>query len=375
MKKGTRFVGMDVHKATIAVAVAEPDGRVEALGTIPNEPEAVRKLVRKLRRQGELAVCYEAGPTGYALYWQLVKLGVGCVVVAPSLVPVKAGDRVKTDRRDAEKLARLYRAGELTAVWVPTPEREALRDLVRGREAAKKDERRARNRVQKFLLRRGITKPGKMRETSEEYRKWLSAVVFEHRAQAVVRDDLLAEVDHAVRRVRSLDAALDEAISEAPEEMKSVVKALQAMRGISKLTATTIVAEVGELSRFSHPREVMSYAGIVPSEASSGDKTRRGSITRSGNAHLRRIIIEAAWHYRHRPRVIGALRKRQEDADERSIEIAWSAQERLHRRYRQLSARGKCKQKVVTAVGRELLGFIWDLANGVENRMAEKKAA
>jgi len=378
MKKGTRFVGLDVHKATITVAVAEPDGAVQSLGTLPNESEAIRKLVRKLRQGGrELAVCYEAGPTGYALYWELESLKVPCVVIAPSLVPVRAGDRVKTDRRDAEKLAHLYRAGELTPVGVPTPEREALRDLVRAREAAKKDERRARNRVQKFLLRRGITKPGQSREGSEAYRKWLAGVEFEHRAQAAVRDDLLAEVDHAARRVRSLDAALDEAVAAAPKEMRSVVDALQAMRGISKLTATTIVAEVGELSRFSHPRELMGYAGIVASEASSGARTRRGGITKTGNAHLRRIIIEAAWHYRHRPKVVGAIRKRQVGIDTSSIDIAWAAQERLHRRYRQLLARGKCRQKVVTAVGRELLGFVWDLATRVERTQSrlQPKAA
>jgi transposase len=366
-------VGLDVHKETITVAVADEAGDVESLGTIVNEAEAVRKLVKKLRGgRRQLAVCYEAGPTGYALYWQLVKLGVSCVVVAPSLVPLKPGDRIKTDRRDALKLARLYRAGELTPVWVPTPEREALRDLVRTREAAKKDERRARNRLQKFLLRRGIRKPGKMREGSERYRKWILGVTFEHAAQVAVRDDLLGEVDHAVRRVERLEKSLDEAIAAAPSDMRAVIDALQAMRGISKLTASSIVAEVGPLSRFEHPRELMGYSGMVPSEHSSGERVRRGAITKTGNAHLRRVIGEAAWHYRHRPRVIGQLRQRQKGLASEVIDIAAAAQQRLHHRYRSLVAK-KCKQKVVTAVGRELLGFVW--AIGVHVEKVAKAAA
>jgi transposase len=375
MQKDIRFVGLDVHKETIAIGVAEPSGgEVRSLGTIPNEIEAIGKLVKKLRAGGAFTCCYEAGPTGYVLYWQMVKLGVSCVVIAPSLVPTKAGDRVKTDRRDAERLARCYRAGDLTPVWVPTPEHEALRDLVRAREAAKKDERRARHRLQKFLLRRGIRTPQGMREWAETHRRWVLSLTFELAAQQATLLDYAAEVDHVKRRIERLEKAIDEAIAAAPPTMRAVIGALQAMRGISKLTATTIVSEVGELSRFDHPRELMSYSGSVPSEHSSGGKTSRSSITKTGNAHLRRVIGEAAWHYRHRPRVIGALRKRQQGVSSHAIDIAWKAQERLHRRYRQLSVR-KCKQKVVTAIGREMLGFIWDIGVEVERSVQTKAAS
>jgi len=376
MGKDIRFVGLDVHKETIAVAVAESDGRVESLGTIENSPEAVRRLVKRLReKKAELRFCYEAGPTGYVLYWQLTTLGMKCAVIAPSLIPVKSGDRVKTDRRDAVKLARLYRAGELTAVWVPTPEHEALRDLVRTREAAKKDERRARNRLQKFLLRRGRRPPGKMREGSEAHRKWIASLTFDHAAQSATVADLLAQVDHAARRIEGLEKHLDAAVEAAPPTMRAVIEALQAMRGVSKLVATTVVSEVGSFSRFQHPRELMGYSGAVPSEHSSGDSKRRGAITKTGNAHLRRVVGEAAWHYRHRPRVIGQLRKRQQGLSTETVDIAWKAQERLHQRYIRLAIRGKNKNKAITAVGREMLGFMWDIAVRVERAHQDAKAA
>jgi len=366
MTKTKRFVGLDVHKDSIAVAIGEVGGEVRSLGTIPNDADAVRRLVRKLGSAERLHVCYEAGPCGYVLYWQLAKLGVRCDVVAPTLIPVKAGDRVKTDRRDAEKLARLLRAGDLTPVWVPDAEHEALRDLVRAREAAKVDQRRARQRLLKFLLRRGCTQPVKMRSWTDKHRDWVMKLKFEQRALEETLTDYATEAEHQRERVARLERSIDEAVERVPASMRAVIDALQSLRGVSKLTATTLVAEVGELSRFERPAQLMGYSGAVPSEHSSGSKTKRGGITKTGNSHLRRILIEAAWSYRHRPRIYGALRARQETLAEPVKEIAWKAQNRLHRRYRRLAERGMPHQKVVTAVGRELLGFIWAIGVHVE---------
>ena len=361
-----RFIGLDVHADTIAVAVAEPDGDVRSMGVIPNQAESIRKLVNKLAPVEALRVCYEAGPTGYVVYWQLTALGVTCEVVAPTLVPTKAGDRVKTDRRDAEKLARCYRAGDLTAVWVPDAAHEALRDLVRCREAAKKDQLRARHRLSKFLLRRGRRPPATMHAWTQTHLAWVKTVHFEHAAQETTLLDYLHEVEHVAERIERLERAIDEAVKTAPTRMRVVIEALQAMRGIALVSAVTIVAEVGELSRFAKPRQLMGYSGAVSSEDSSGPRIRRGAITKTGNAHLRRVVIEAAWAYRYRPAVGAALRKRQAPVSAEVTAIAWKAQHRLHARYRHLLAKGKCKQEVVTAVGRELLGFIWAIGVKVE---------
>jgi transposase len=366
-----KFVGLDVHAETIAVAVAERDGEVRSLGVIPNREESVRKLVKKLGAVEQLRFCYEAGPTGYALYWQLSKLGAPCEVVAPTLVPVKAGDRVKTDRRDALKLARNYRAGELTAVWVPDADHEALRDLVRAREAAKKDQLRARHRLSKFLLRHGRRAPHGIQSWTMKYLEWIKRDVhFPARAQEVTLLDYLHEVEHAAVRIARLDAAIAEAAKLASPKMRAVIEGLQALRGIAQISAVTVVAELGEVTRFSKARQLMAYAGIVASEDSSGERTRRGSITKTGNAHLRRVVVEAAWAYRHRPSVGAALRKRQETVSEEVKQIAWKAQHRLHARYGKLMAKGKNKGVVVTAVARELLGFLWAIGVHVE---AEQK--
>jgi len=364
-----RFIGLDVHAETIAVAVAEPKGEVRSLGIIPNRPESIRRVMKKLESGGPLRVCYEAGPTGYVLYWQLTALGIPCEVVAPTLVPVKPGDRVKTDRRDALKLARSYRAGDLTPVWVPDAAQEALRDLVRAREAAKKDQLRARHRLSKFLLRQGRRPPTALKSWTQGHLTWVkSAVHFEHPAQEATLLDYVHEVDHVAARIERLERALDEAVKTAPAHLSAVIAALQALRGIALVSAVTIVAEVGELSRFSRPRQLMGYSGAVAREDSSGPRTRRGAITKTGNAHLRRIIIEAAWTYRHRPAVGATLRKRHATLDAAVIAIAWKAQHRLHARYRSLIARGKSPQNAVTAVGRELLGFIWAIGTTVERK-------
>src|SRR3989442_5983246 len=245
-----RFVGLDVHAETIAVAIAETDGEVRSVGTIPNRPEAVRTLVKKLAPVEELRACYEAGPCGYVLYWQLTALGVACDVIAPTLVPVKAGDRVKTDRRDAERLARSLRSGDLTAVWVPDAAHEALRDLVRAREAAKKDQLRARHRLQKFLLRHGRRSPAGTKAWTEGYRRWIAALQFEQPAQEATRVDYLTEVDHARERIARLERAIDEAVETAPAPLRAGLQAVQALRGIAKVAAGTIVAEGGKLSPF-----------------------------------------------------------------------------------------------------------------------------
>ncbi len=373
MKK-VRFLGLDVHADTIAVAVAEPDGEVRSLGIIPNRAESVRKLVKKLAPAEQLQACYEAGPTGYVLYWQLTALGVKCEVVAPSLVPVKAGERVKTDRRDATKLARSYRAGDLTAVWVPNQEHEALRDLVRAREAAKQDQLRARHRLSKFLLRQDRRVPSGFKVWTQRYQDWVKEHVhFEQAAQEYTLLDYLHEVEHMDDRIRRLDLAIAEEVKLAPPGMQEVIQALQALRGIAQISAVTVVAELGKISRFDKARQLMGYSGAVSSEHSSGKRMQRGQITKTGNAHLRRIAMEAAWAYRHRPAIGPRLRKRQEGLSEEVKEIAWKAQHRLHKRYCNLSAAGKEKQKVVTAIGRELLGFIW--AIGVQAERNSKRVA
>jgi len=314
MRKATRFVGLDVHADTIAVAVAHPgrEGVVESLGIVPNRAEAVRRLVKKLSAGSKWRACYEAGPTGYALYWQLTELGVHCDVVAPSLVPVRAGDRVKTDRRDAARLARMYRSGDLTTVWVPDQAHEALRDLVRAREAAKKDQLRARHRLGKFLLRHGRRPALPMTAWSGKHMDWVRTVSFDQPALEATLVDYITEVDHARARIERLEHAIDDSVAGMPAKMKAVVEALQALRGIAQVSAVTIVAEVGSLSRFPRPKQLMGYSGAVPSEHSSGARTQRGSITKMGLIHSRRHLTKGGYD---------AQRDGREEAAERAADL------------------------------------------------------
>jgi transposase len=369
------FVGLDVHAETIAVAVAEQGGEVRSLGTIPNRFESVRKMVHKLGSLKDLRICYEAGPTGYVLYWQLTQLGVACEVIAPSLVPTKAGDRVKTDRRDALKLARCYRAGELTAVWVPNAAQEALRDLVRAREAAKRDQLRARQRLGKFLLRHGLQRPQGVTAWTKRHREWIkSHVRFEEAALEATLADYLEEVDHVAARIVKLEKAIDEAIQQAPAAIRAVIEALQALRGVAQTAAASIVSELGSISRFPTAPQLMGYSGLVSSEHTTGNRVQRGGLTKTGNGHLRRVVVEAAWAYQHRPNIIGQLLRRQKDLPitDEVKDIAWKAQQRLHKRYKAMTARGKNKNQIVAALGRELLGFIWSI--GVRTEQKQKLA-
>jgi len=361
--KNVRFVGLDVHAETIAVAVAEPNGEVRSLGIIPNRAESIGRLMRKLGKPEQLRVCYEAGPTGYVLYWQLSELGVKCEVVAPTLVPVKAGDRVKTDRRDAEKLARLFRAGELTSIRVPTEVEEALRDLIRCREDGREDVLRQRHRLLKFLLRHGRV----FRETKHwtlDHWRWLRGQRFEQPLAQTVFTEYLSALEKSLERVKTLDQDIASEATRAP--YKELVGRLRCLRGIDTLSAMALIAEICDFDRFEHPRELMAYLGLVPSERSSGGKQRRGGITKTGNAHLRRVIVEAAWAYQFRAWLGGYLLRRQTGLSQEVRDIAWKAQNRLHLRYRKFLARGKNKPQIVTAVGRELLGFIWAIGVKVE---------
>jgi len=361
MKKYSKFAGLDVHKADISVGTANADrGEAGYYGTIENASHAYLKLAKKLSKGGEeVLFCYEAGPCGYEIYRQLTKAGYDCVVIAPSLIPKKAGDRVKTDRRDAVSLARLLRAGELTPIWVPDREQEAMRDLTRAREDMKAMERNSRQRLGGFLLRHGNVYPGRSKWTKAHFR-WLEGLRFETAAQQIVFQEYIDMVKHTQERV----ASMEEEIRKALEgwTLKPVVEGLMALRGVDLVAAMTIVAELGDLSRFESPRQLMSHLGVVPSEQSSGERQKRGGITKTGNGHARRVLIEAAWCYQSPARMTAHMRRKAEKTSKAVQEIAWKAQKRLCSRYWYLIGKGKLPVKSCTAVARELVGFIWAIA-------------
>ena len=366
----TVCVGLDTHKAKIAVAVAEPgrEGEVRFHGEIANQPEAVRRLIERLAdKHGRLKVCYEAGPCGYGLQRQVTALGHDCTVVAPSLVPRRPGDRVKTNRRDAVALARLHRAGELTAVWIPDPVHEAMRDLVRARTAAMEAVRRARQQLQGFLLRHERVFTGR-KTWSPAHRRWLAGLRFAHPAQQIVLQEQIDTIEEAERRRDRLGQQIRELVPDW--SMAPVVTALQAMRGVAFLSAVVLVAEVGDFRRFTTPRQLMAWLGLVPSEHSSGAKVERGGITKAGNGRARRVLVEGAWSYRFPARVTSPIQARLDDVPEAVRAIAWKAQVRLCARFRRLVAAGKNVNVVTTAVAREMAAFAWAIACQVQPKEA-----
>ena len=371
------YIGLDVHKETIAVAVAECGrGQAQYLGEIANKAKAVGKLLGRLGAKygGErLLFVYEAGPCGYGLYRQVLASGHACEVVAPSLIPRKAGQRVKTDRRDALSLARLSRSGELTAVWVPGQEQEAIRDLTRAREDMKGIETKARQRLGAFLLRHGRVYDGGKSHWTQAHFRWLETVRFDSPIQQIVLQEYIEAVKAAQRRVGGLEEQLRQAL--AGWSLGGVVEALMALRGVSLITAMTVLAELGDISRFDSPRQLMAYLGLVPSEHSSGASRRQGAITKSGNAHVRRVLVEAAWNYRFPARKTRVIERRAKKTSPAVQAIAWQAQKRLCGRYRHLFEAGKLKPQVTTAVARELAGFLWAIACEMQGKAHASRAS
>ena len=350
----TVAVGLDVHKSSVRLAAVRA-GEVLAERTLPHDHEAVIAAVALWPRA---EVCQEAGPTGFGLHRALVAAGVDSVVVAPGLVPARPGDRVKTDKRDARRLAGLHAAGLLTAVFIPSVEHEALRDLVRAREDARLDRMRARHRLGKFLLRHDRRMPTTCWGATR--RAWLGRQAFERPGEQQAFDDYLLAVDQIDRRIEALEQAIDALATAGPHAQ--VIARLRCMRGIDTLTAVGLVAETGDFARFKTAEQFMSFCGLVPSERSSGESRRQGSITKAGSAHARRLLIEAAWNGRRRPTVGYELSRRQAGQDPLAIERAWRCQQRLHRRWQRMGGRGKPHPKIVVACARELAGFVWAIA-------------
>jgi len=360
MNKIVHYIGLDVHKDSIAVAIAPGNStEVRRYGIIGGTLDAVDKLFKRLSQPNlELRVVYEAGPCGFVLCRHLRSKGIPCELVCPSLIPKKASDRVKTDRRDADQLARLYRAGELSPIQVPDQEDEAIRDLIRARTAAVRDQRQARNRLKGFLLRLGFRYTGRT-SWNDAHKRYLSGLLMPRPAQQIAFQEYIHAVDEAADRLGRLTQAVEAALP--GWKWEPVVRALLSLRGLQVLSAMTVVAEVGDLTRFENPRSLMHFLGLTPSEHTSSDKRVLGGITKCGNAHCRHALTEAAWHYRSKPLVSEAMQKRQEHQSKEVRLIAWKAQQRLHKRFRQLAVRKK-SVVAVTAIARELVGFVWAIA-------------
>jgi len=355
--QSTTVVAFDQHAKSVVAAVLEGTAATPSLHALSEDLPAIGRFVARLQRRGSVRCCYEAGPCGFGLQRFLSARGIPCEVIAPSLIPRRAGDRIKTDRRDARQLAVLYRAGALTAIHVPTEDEEAVRDLLRCREDAQADLVRARHRLSKFLLRRDRRFTGTARAWGTRHREWLRGLRWDHEALTSTFTAYVRAVEDAEARVEALEQELRVYVAAAP--FARPVRHLRCFKGISDLTALTIAAELGDVRRFAAAPRLMAFVGLVPTERSSGSHRGRGSITKTGNAHVRRVLVEAAWHYRHHPHVGRGLAARQRGAPPTIVRQAWAAQHRLHRTYRQLTARGRPHQIAVTAVARELTGFVW----------------
>lgn len=353
------YVGLDVHKRTVQVAVLGAGSQCPEEWTLLNESAAVQGLVRRLKREPSVRCCYEAGPCGYGLRRELIRAGIECVVIAPSLIPQRPGARIKTDRRDAAQLARLLRGGLLTEVRPPTEDEESVRDLSRCREDVVEDLRRARHRLGKFLLRHNCRYTLTRHAWGSRHRDWLRGLKFDHIAEQAVFDSYLLGLEQLEERARTLESKLDELAAQEPYRRR--VSWLRCLCGVDTVTAMALVSELHGFERFHQPRALMAYLGLVPSEHSSGDGRSRGAITKAGNRHIRRLLVEAAWHYRTRAIAGFRLKKRREGQPVRVVALAQKAHQRLSRRYWQLMQRGKPANKVVTAIARELTGFIWAL--------------
>ncbi|MEN8197875.1 MAG: IS110 family transposase [Pseudomonadota bacterium] len=363
MSSKLRYIGLDVHKETIVIAVAE-EGRGEArvFKTIPYDLVRLVKAMQFLAPPERMLICYEAGPTGFGVQRALQQAGYACQVVAPSLIPVQSGNRVKTDRRDAKKLAHFLRSGDLTEITTPDEEREALRDLERARDDAKRAENVARQQLSKFLLRRDLRYHDGGAWT-KKHLAWIRSLRLEEAAAQIVLQDYLQAVEDATERVDRLTAALEERIYES--SLASLTKALMVMRGVALVTAASIAAEIGDFRRFRTAKQFMAYVGLTPAEDSSGQRVRRGRITKCGNRHVRRLLVEAAQHYHRRPNMSQVLRKRNEGQAAAVRAIGWEAQKRLHGRLFALQAKGKSHNKAICAVARELAGFVWAIGQQV----------
>jgi transposase len=356
MNEGTTYVALDDSKRKVVVAILRPETNEPEQRELPKEPHLIRRLFQRLMREGPVRACYEAGVSGYDLYRQITACGAACQVMAPALTPRRPGQRIKTDRRDAVKLVRLFRAGELTPIHVPDEAEEGVRDLLRCREDARRDVLRWRHRLLKFLDRHGrLYVTGK--NWSRRHWTWIRGQRFEVPMVQRTFEATLFALEQALARVADLDK--DIAALAATEPYRTPVGWLRCFRGIDTLSAMILLAEIVDFQRFPHPRELMAYLGLVPSEYSSGEAQRRGAITKAGNTHARRVLVEAGWHYRHRPTVGGALRQRTTGQPPHIVGHAWRAQQRLHRRYRHLLGRGKRPPVAVVAVARELVGFLW----------------